>query len=132
MAIVLARQYQRLTEIAESAEHFVWGYNGEPYEGIVRPAGIIRQVNNETGERFLFFVIAEDVPNDDPREPTRLMVARLDDNSYEFKSYDSSSKTLGEISDANLVSDRGTVDQVCQDLREGGGYLVTCNREWPV
>ena len=76
-------------------------------------------------------MIAEDVPPVDSREPTRLIVARLDDN-YEFKSYDPISKTLGEISDANVVSDRGTIDQVCQDLREGGGYTVTCKREWPV
>ena len=128
MAIVLSRQYQHLVAVAESANQFVF-YNGEEYEGIVRPAGIIRITNKNSGEHFLFFVVAEDVPHPDPREPSQLIAARLDD-TYEFESYDAESKTL-DVSNENLVSDRGTIDQLCLDLREGGGYMFTCKREWP-
>ena len=125
MAIVLARQFERLREIAESAESFIF-ISGQEYDGVIRPCGIVRQNHAPTGESTLFLILAEDVP---AGARSRYLVGARLTHAYEFESWEPRTKTLGGIENVNMFSKVGTMDRVCAEESFGG---ITCTKEWPI
>jgi hypothetical protein len=100
--IILNEQYQKLKEIALSAEHFQWD-SDEPYTGPVRPAGIHLWMSSHHHLLKYWFVLAERLTAEhlpdyllDDDSPFGYVALDLD-NNLEFRDWDPVSKSFTKL-----------------------------------
>jgi hypothetical protein len=102
MAIKLDAKYQKLKEIALSAERFVWNGTDDLYTGPVNPVGIYIWTSSYHHVVRFVFVLAEGVSPQyleeawDEKSPGGFIAAELN-NKFEFADWDPTSKTIGKI-----------------------------------
>jgi hypothetical protein len=132
-----SEQFGKLVTVARSASTFVFN-GGWRYSGPIRPAGIVRQLSNDStpipkrkdgGRSQGYLVLAEHVPleftmgddvgGDEPY-PTGIVLATLTDD-YEFLDWSAATRTVGSLQAIHWCSD-GTMESACAE--SGGGRFT--------
>src|SRR5687768_7874210 len=128
MGAKLDVKYQKVKEIALSAESFEWNGSDELYTGPINPVGICIWTSSYHHIVRFLFVLAERVsPQDlqevwDEKSPGGFITAELN-NKFEFADWDPETKTIGKIG-ADCSPD-GTIWGRCEELARNSTTKVS-------